>query len=681
MRDKLFYLLFLSPVLALIFFLQINKIEPLESFSLRFNDSNFQLQTKEINPDIVFVAVDEQSVNRFGRWPWKREIVAKGVDALAQADVVLLDMIFSEHTSKEGDAALAHSLSNLNKSVCGFFLRHSSTQDVSEKELEVLSDSSLDLLQSQISEFDNPRFISAPYAEVNIIDIMSACTMSGNFTTLSQSDHLVRNYPVALYFQNLLYPSLGIQGLRLKFERDIKRVNERQLSIDDYKIDVNEMGFVKLNFYNLEQYKTVSFLDVLEAKVKPEYFKNKIVILGVTEVGAGDIVSTPIGSIPGPLLHYTFISNLLQKHIIVEKESATLFFMFIMGILPLLLVLIFKNIVYRVLLNLSGYIVLYLALRYLFVAYSIYIDLFYPMLSLFAGAIVVEVIAFYTQEKRSKFLRGAFASYLSKELLNKLIKNPHLLSLGGESKELSVLFSDIRGFTNISESMTPTELITLLNRYFTPMTNAVLENEGMLDKYIGDALMAFFNAPVSVENHADAACRSALKMISELEILNNELQKENIAPIKIGIGINTAELVVGNMGSLNRFNYTVIGDGVNLASRVESLSKNYGVDILITEFTVDKLKDEFLYRKIEPVKVQGKEEAVVLYQLMTRNDRNEEIKKLYDEALAVYMSGDFKNAQRLFTDLVFIYKDDLSAYFLKRVKDAHSWGIHKMTSK
>lgn len=681
MKEKLLYLGALIPILILTLLLHIYKVEPFESFSLRYNDINFDIQKKTPSKDVVFVAVDEPSVNEFGRWPWDREIIAQGLDGLKDADVVLMDMIFSEPTSEVQDSALAESLSRLKTSVCGFFLRDKSTQKITDEELEILGNSSLDLLQSQISEFQNPIFVGAPFAEVNILPILEACSLSGSFSTLSESDHLLRSYPIAVYFQNILYPSLAIQGLRLKFNKDIKRVDARHIEIAEHLVGLNNKGFIRLNFYNPELYNIVSFLDVANGEIKPEYFKGKIVILGITEVGAGDVVSTPMGSMPGPLLHYTFISNLLENHLIKEPKNITSILIVSMVLLPFILILIFKKILHRVVINILIYLIVYAYIRYLFVTDMVYIDLFYPLISLILSFVAVEAIAFTLQEQRGKFMRGAFSSYLSADLLNKLIENPEALALGGESKELSILFSDIRGFTSISESMDPVSLIKLLNRYFTPMTNAVLSNGGMLDKYIGDAVMAFFNAPVDIKDHADASCLCALEMIENLDELNEELLLEGINPIRIGIGINTADVVVGNMGSDTRFNYTVIGDGVNLASRVEGLTKNYGVDILITEFTVAKISDKFIYREIESVKVKGKDEAVLLYQLMPNTKKSKKIKKLYDKALSVYKSGDFKAAEILFTSLVKEYDDNPSKYFLVHIRDEQPWGVHRMTTK
>lgn len=681
MKEKLLYALVLLPIGTLMLALQIYKVEPLESFSLRFNDINFALQEKMPSQDIVFVAVDEKSVNHYGRWPWQREKIAEGIAQLSQADVVLLDMIFSEYTSPQEDEALADAIGKLQNSVCGFFLRHDATQVIEPDALDILVDSSLDLLQAQTVQHGSPRFVGANHSEMNIIPLLEACTLSGSFSTLTASDHLFRSYPVAFYYENLLYPSLGVQGLRLKLQQDIQREDANHLTLGEYGINIDNKGFVRLNFYQYEDYNVVSFLDVATHKIKPEYFKGKIVVLGVTDVGSGDIVPTPIGSVPGPLLHYTFLSNLLEGHLISEKPQISTFLVVLMVLLPFVALLMVKKVFYRALLYLFIYGAVTLYVRSVFMSEMIYIDLFYPLVALLLSAVVFEALAFYMQEKGGRFLRDAFSSYLSADLLEELLKNPQALSLGGESKELSILFSDIRSFTTLSESMTPQELIKLLNRYFTPMTNAVLQNGGMLDKYIGDAVMAFFNAPVDIKNHADASCRCALEMIEALEKLNKELAKEKIAPIHIGIGINTAEVVVGNMGSDTRFNYTVIGDGVNLASRLEGLTKNYGVDILISEFTVAKLAGDFLYREIEPVRVKGKENAVLLYELMANTPRSLEIKQEYEKALELYQKGQMQKAYEIFASLAQRFDDSLSHYFCDAIGKNQSWGIHTMTTK
>ena len=681
MREKFYYLFVILLVLLLTLFLYSNKVEPFESFSLRFNDSNFALQEKKIAENVVLVAIDEQSINSYGRWPWSRDILAKGIEKLAEADAVLLDMIFSEPTEKSKDQRLAYSIDSLQNSVCGFFLRNGATQSHSQYELDILNDSALDYLQSQISGNKNPHFLGADSAELNILPILESCTLSGSFSTSSESDNLFRSYPVAFYFQNILYPSLALQGLRLKHNSDIKRVDGTHLAIADHIIKVDEKGFVKLNFYTPPQYKIISFLDIIQGKIKREYFKDKIVILGITELGAGDIVSTPIGNIPGAFLHYTFISNFLQNQLIVELPYATIGLIILMAFVPFLSIIFFRSIVTRMFFNLSVYFIVYIIVHYLFRIYMFYIDLFYPLITLLTSIAAVEVLAFTLEEKKARFIKEAFSSYLSNDLLQQLIRHPKKLSLGGEQKEISILFSDIRGFTSISESMDPVSLVRLLNRYFTPMTNAVLKHGGMLDKYIGDAVMAFFNAPVDIKNHADAACHSALEMLEELEILNKKLKEEGEKRLCIGIGISTAEVIVGNMGSDIRFNYTVIGDGVNLTSRVEEMTKRYGVPILITEHTLEMLTDDFLYREIEPVQVKGKQNAVLLYHLMLKIQSSYALKVLYDQALKVYKDSDLLQAKVLFEDIVRKYDDGVSKYFLVAIEENRQWGVKRMFTK
>jgi adenylate cyclase len=648
------------------------KIEPFESFSLRFNDINFDLQKKEPYPDIVFVAIDERSVNRFGRWPWRRSILAKGIENLKYADALLIDMVFSEETDKKEDQALVEAFENAQNSICGFFLRHNATQRVSTQQEEILEDSSLDRLQGEVSEFHTPKFVVAKYAEVNTLPILESCTLSATFSTLRENDHLFRSYPIAFYFRDVLYPSLGVQALRLLFNSDISREDSLHVKINDASIGINRRGFVRLNYYQLHQYNTVSFEDVYLGKIKPDFFKDKIAILGITEIGASDVRATPMGAMFGPLLHYTFLSNILADHLIIEPTYATPLLILFMVLLPFLVYRLVDEIIKRVAANLITYFLVYAFIRYLFIDYMIYIDLFYPLLALMLSALIIEVTAFKLQENRDRFLRDAFSNYLSESLLEELIKNPQTLKLGGEKKKLSILFSDIRGFTSISENMDPEKLTSLLNRYFTPMTEAVLNHKGMLDKYIGDAVMAFYNAPISLKDHANAACMSALEMRDELKKLNAQLKQENLPQINIGIGINTAEVVVGNMGSTQRFNYTIMGDGVNLASRVEGQTKNYGCMILITQMTKDEIDDSFLTREIEAVQVKGKQERVVLYELMENTPEQISLKESYDKAMALYKNENFKEAQKEFKALHVNMNDSVSEYFYKKATSACS---------
>ncbi len=608
-----------SMVLMALLFLTAYKtdLEPLHSFSLRFNDTNFALQTKTASDDVVFIAIDEASVNRFGRWPWSRDVLAKAVDNLDSSTLLIFDMVFSEPTAD--DASLAHSIAEQDNSLCGFFLRHRATATLSEEQQEVISDSSLERLASATA--GKKLFVEGAKAEVNIEPILSSCSLSATFSTLRDSDQLLRKYPIAFTFNGEIIPSLGTQALRMNLGKDIAYVDKNVYQIAGHRITTDDKGFGRVNYYPLESYLTYSFSSLYDGLLDNALLKNKIVILGLSEVGLGDIRVTPLGQIPGALVHHTFISNVLNDELLHEHTFLTLASLLLFLTLPLVW-MVLKSIYQRAVVYITLYALFFIGTKLAYLYLNLYLDTFYPLIALFVSAVVSESILYTREEKQMRFVKSAFSSYLSPQLLAKLMQEPEHLQLGGEKKELTIFFSDIRSFTSTSEKMDAQKLTHYLNRYFTPMSDIVMKHNGMIDKYIGDALMAFYNAPVDVKDHAADACRSALEMLATLARLNVELVKDGLPPIEIGIGINTAEVVVGNMGSKKRFNYTVIGDGVNLASRVEGLNKTFGTHILITAATKAQLDDTFLTRPLEMTKVKGKEEAVELYELLEDTEEN-----------------------------------------------------------
>ncbi len=653
-------------VFALISFLVLlmykSEMEPVYSFSLRFNDLNFKYQQKKASDQVVFIKIDEKSVNRFGRWPWNRDVLAQGISHLDDSSVLILDMVFSEPT--ENDVLLAESLEEQDNSLCGFFLRHKSSAPITQEQIEVLSDSSLERLASDIG--DEQVFVEGNEAEINIEPILSSCSLFATFSTLRDSDQLFRNYPLAFSFKGELYPSIGVQALRMNYNKDLSRSASEHYTLADHELKTNAHGFSMINYYPYESYTSYSFLDLYEGKIEPKALQDKIIILGITEIGVGDMRATPIGMIPGPLIHATFVSNVLNDELLYQDTRLDLALVLFFLLFPLIW-LVVKSIFKRVVSYIGVYLLVFAAGKIGFIYYNLYIDTFYPLLALIFSAITSEILLHQAQEKQSRFIQGAFSSYLSPALLQKLMKEPERLALGGEKKELTIFFSDIRSFTSISENMDPQKLTQLLNRYFTPMSDIVMRHHGMIDKYIGDAVMAFYNAPIDVEDHARQACQSSLEMMDELAELNKEFESEGLPRIGIGIGLNTAEVVVGNMGSDKRFNYTVIGDGVNLASRVEGINKNYGTNIIITEFTHAIIKDEFLTRPIEKVKVKGKEEEVLLYELLKDTPENRERVEIYLQGRDCFYEDDYEKALDIFERLD---GDGVSHYFINRIREA-----------
>ena len=591
--------------------------------------------------------------------------MAEGLQKLDQADAVMVDMIFSEPTEPKMDELLGESLASI-PSVCGFFLRHNATQNVDEEQRELLFDATLERLQTEVDTFGTPHFGMGAYAEVNTAQILENCSISGTFTTERDLDALFRRYPVAYYFDNMLFPSLGVQALRLAHNSDLARIDASHISFLDKVLTLDEKGFVYLNYYDKNAYQQLSFEKLYDGDYTKNLFKNKIVIIGITEVGATDVRATPVGTLSGALLHYTFVSNLLNDELIKRVSLVDYISMFVLFGLVFVVGTFVKGLVQRISLYVLIVAFFLVFVLWVFMTYYLMIDLFYTLLVLILGIVVTEIRFQLYQEKEEKFIKNAFSNYLSAPLLNKLLAEPQGLRLGGEKRELSILFSDIRSFTSISEKMPADQLSKLLNRYFNPMSDAVKGHGGMVDKYIGDAVMAFFNAPVALSAHSEAACEAALEMMASLAVLNESFKAEGLPFIKIGIGINTAEVFVGNFGADDRFNYTVIGDGVNLASRVEGLNKRYGSSIIVTEYTQAALSSKFLTRYLEAVQVKGKEEFVVIYELLENSDENKRLCEKYNVAMALYQQENFREALPLFEDLARNDADNVSEYFYQK---------------
>jgi adenylate cyclase len=308
-----------------------------------------------------------------------------------------------------------------------------------------------------------------------------------------------------------------------------------------------------------------------------------------------------------------------------------------------------------------------------------------------AVQVVVQTFNFFVEGRQKRFIKDAFGTYLSPDLVDEVTKSPDMLSLTGEEKELTILFSDIRNFTSISERLGAKELSTFLNEYLTPMTEIVMETHGTVDKFIGDAVMAFWGAPIDLPDHAARATRAGLKMMEVLEKKQPEWQARGLPLIDIGIGINTGRVSVGNMGSTHRFDYTVMGDSVNLASRLEGQNKNYGTHVLTSEATRSALGDAFFCRRLDCIRVKGKQEGVWIYEVICEGEPNSEIRaevETFEAILEHYQHRRFDKAKELLSPLIesnvtplySMYRERIEGYL--KTPPPESWdGIYTLTTK
>lgn len=639
----------------------------LKQIELSFNDNKFRIRKmlgihKKIDDNILIVAVDEKSVNKIGRWPWDRKIIGDLFRKLSGASVVSLDIVFSEYSNHESDEYLAESISENGNVIGGFFFRGEATEKTDEKHLDAVSDSAL----LRFKMLDNHTSIHEfPYVELNIPEITESLMASAFFTIEPDLDGIYRNYPFFYIHKGLIFPSMGLQTLRFYKNKDtdvtFDKNGVKNLSLD--KFSIKNSNSLRLNYYDEVSY--ISAYDVIFGDVTSK-IKNKIVFVGITETGIFDLRPTPMDPVtPGVSLHATFVSNILKNDFITRNDNYDMTFLVLAAIVIFMLGFI-KRIYYRAVNYILLIVLVYSASIFLFTEKNIWINDFSSMFMILSLVLSLELLSFITVDIKAIGIKKAFSSYVSPEVVEIMTQSPEKLKLGGESREISVIFTDIRGFTTLSENLDSEKVVYILNRLNTPLTHTILEHKGLLDKYIGDAIMAIFNAPVNIENHPDMACKSALKMLDIIKDVNIQFKTENLPEVAIGVGINTGTATVGNIGSDVRFDYTAIGDTVNLASRLEGLNKVYKTGAIVSEFTVDKLKENYCLRLLDKVVVKGKDKPVKIYELLKPEQRNFELSKAFHSSIKKYFDKDFKNAKTEFETVHAKFDDKTSKIFIQR---------------
>ena len=521
---------------------------------------------KPHSSQVVILKIDEESLNSLGQWPWPRAIFAELINKLQTSRVIGIDVNFKEPSRLgETDDLLLAKAVNKSKSPV--------------------------VLTSELTGLD-PLTVARPLPKFSGAEM-------GYANMLVDSDGVVRKFWPKMLNEESFSTALA------------KHLGSRAAS--EQVVRINYAG-------PIDTTPSFSVLDVVEGKVPKEFFENRAVIIGATAKDLQDFHHTPFGLMSGAELQVNTLETLLGPQLI-DAEPIWLF-LIILFLGAVTLAVSFKV---KKLLPLLGWIVLILVLYNLAAFWSfdqgLVFDFFYPNLMVIISGVLSVTAQFVSTAREKKFIQESFGKYLAPEVINELMTDPSRLKLGGQRKELSILFSDIRDFTSISEKMDPEELTHFLGEYFSRMTAVVLEHRGVVDKYIGDAVMAFWGAPVPEKNHAKQAVATALVMAAELKKLNEENKQKGWPEIKIGIGINSGEVVVGNMGSEKRFDYTVIGDNVNLASRLEGLNKTYQTSILISESTADEVKNLFTLRELGVTPVKGRQAAVKIFEVLAEKNR------------------------------------------------------------
>lgn len=644
----------------------------LNNLDVRSRDLVFKLRQAPAPPrDVVVVAIDEKSVKQYGRWPWPRAVQAELIAGLKRlgASVIALDIIYLRPQDPVQDAALAQSLSLPGAPVIGgYFFRTEQEIPPSERSLTMLE---MDRIKAVLERPGARRdtLLSFPFVEANQPELATQLNGAGFFNYIPDQDGLLRNAPLVLRYRNGLYPSLALLTLAKELGREISLSLTPEgvgsIHLGDLSIPVDSSARFMLNFYNGQaQIETLSAADILAGKLPPKALQDRMVFLGVTEIGIADVRPTPVDpSFPGVAIHATVVANVLQGFYLYRDNRTLLINVALMALVPLLMVWglsALQRPIFMVAAFLATISLLWWLFYWLVAERGLLISFVYPAVAIASGYLSFQAYYSLVIQRHTRFLRQAFSSYVSPALVDEIVQDPGALKLAGAKRLISVLFSDIRGFTSVSELLPPEQLVATLNQYLDPMTEIVMDEKGTLDKYIGDAVMAIYNAPLTVPDHAERAAASALRMLDALALLNQDLEQAGSVRLDIGIGIHTGEAVVGNMGSKRRFDYTAIGDTVNLASRLEGQTKFYGVNVILSESTRAQLGERFLCRRLDRLRVVGRAQPVEIYQLFQTSDDSalRDLAKRYNQALEEYFSGRFEQAIEAFLAIAADHPED-----------------------
>jgi adenylate cyclase len=635
---------------------------------------------------VTIAAIDEASLAKLGRWPWSRATLARLAERLDQAGarVIAFDVFFSERESPAADGQFARAIGATRKVVLGtlFLLDQRETRHVGEGGLEAAQRAiASQAITHRISgEAPDPRNVREPHGVlVNIPELQAAAAYSGHINVTTDEDGVVRRAPLVVRYGGRYFPAFDIQVARAYLPGhdvsvELAAYGVASVNVGGRYVPLDEDGQLLVRYRGpVHTFPAVSVADILEERADTALLRDRIVLVGSTAKAMEDLRVTPYGpAFPGVEVRASIVENLVEGEILNRPQWMTLVDVAALLVLGVALAWIVPRIgvLGGAVLSVGALAAYIAAALYLFQGAGLWLNLVYPSLLVMLVFAAATLVQYFFRVSEQRYLKRAFAHYVPPAVVDDLVADAGKLRLGGEKRELTVLFSDIRGFTTLAEGMEPEELVKLMNEYLTAMTQEVFRQRGSLDKYIGDAVMAIFGAPVAEPEHPRLACRAALGMMSALRTLQGEWRKEGKPSFEIGIGINTGPMVVGNMGSASRFNYTVVGDAVNLASRIESLNKTYGTNILVSESTYKRVRDEFrATREVDRVQVRGRARPVRLYELIPEGryatlDWLDEYRAAYDAKRA----GEVARASAAFQALHARVGDPVSAYHARTGK-------------
>ena len=677
---------------------------------------------------ILIIDIDEQSLAAEGRWPWSRRKVANMVNKLADAGVavVAFDILFSEPERNPVDSVTQHLRANnifvppplaevrgaldadttfaksFNSTDVVLGILFQSNESITQGELPfsvVKSDGISDISKITRNSFNN--------YESNIKILQSQTAGSGFINATSDEDGYIRRAALVAEYEGKFYPSLSLETARIltltdSIEMEIANIGNGIQHIVGVKwgnelIETDSAGGVLIPYRGeRKSFPYISATDVLNGNFASDLFEGAVVFVGTSAVGLADLQATPVGlGYPGVEIHANVLEGLLAPNILPRQpgwwEAAIGIILLFLAIFCVLLFPIIGplslSITMTVLLVLTSWFNFWLWQKY-----GISLMLTTSLLLIFLVGIYNLSLGFFKANSQKKMIKSIFDQYVPSAHIDKMLADPNSVNLDGERKVMTVLFSDIRSFTSISESLSASELKNLLNKYFNPITKSIFDHKGTIDKYVGDMVMAFWGAPLDDPQHAANALDAALDMQIITERLRDEFKIVGLPEIHVGIGLNTGSMSVGDMGSEYRRSYTVLGDAVNLGARLEGLTKFYGVECLVSESTKQQCPSH-VFRFIDRVKVKGKSEAITIYEPLNKKQLKattlEDERNLYNKAYEFYLAQSWSEAEQVFTRLINEFSDRkiyqiylIRLDALKQQPFAEQWdGVYTHTEK
>jgi adenylate cyclase len=667
---------------------------------------------------VVLAAIDEKSLNQEGRWPWPRTKMARLVEVLSKdkPKVIGFDIVFAEPdqnsqlTLVEGlfeqlktraikdpallkflgerrqaadtDLALATAIRQSSTPVVlGYFFHENQSslqyqldrKEIAER-LERISGSRYPRVRYKGVTPESAGFVRQAYAPEPNIEILSSAAASSGYFSIWQSDRdgVLRSMPMVIRMGDNLYPPLSVVAAwhylgRPPLSVDVGPQGVEVLRFGSRIVPTDAHGRLLINYPGPEKsFPHISVTDILHGNVPAGTFTDRIVLIGATAVGTYDLRSTPFSPrYAGLEAHAAIIDNILTGRFMALPEWSGLYSVLAIIITALLVGVVVPrlNPLLGTLFVTSIFVIYIVVARWLFVVSGLWLNIVYPLLSLgltFTSLTVYHVI---TEQRERKRIKGTFRQYVAPLVVEEMLKDPARLRLGGEEKQLTVLFSDLEGFTTYSERFSPTEMTKILSEYYTCITEQVFLYRGTLKEYIGDELMAFFGAPLESTDHAHRACHAALAMRKHRLALVADWTQRGWPRLRARTGINSGPMLVGNLGSKYRFSYGVLGDNVNLGSRLEGLNKVYKTDILIGENTARIVEDKFVLREVDMVRVKGREHAIQIYELIASADaevapEQTQVLGLYAEGLEAYRAATWAEAIAVFQEALRVRPED-----------------------